>query len=164
MPSGFHLLIAAQFVSALADNALLIVAIALLAEQGLPGWWAPMLKFGFTLSYVVLALFVGVLADAVPKARLMAWMNAVKLAGAALMLGGVHPIAGFALVGLGAAAYAPAKYGLVTELVPARSSSRPTAGSRCRWCARPCWARCSEASWSARRWWRPCRRSSRWRR
>lgn len=120
MPGGFHLLIAAQFVSALADNALLIVAIALLAEQGLPGWWAPMLKFGFTLSYVVLAPFVGVLADAVPKARLMAWMNAVKLAGAALMLGGVHPIAGFALVGLGAAAYAPAKYGLVTELVPAR--------------------------------------------
>jgi MFS family permease len=120
MPSGFHLLIAAQFVSALADNALLIVAIALLAEQGLPGWWAPMLKFGFTLSYVLLAPFVGALADTFPKARLMAWMNAVKLFGATLMLAGVHPIAGFALVGLGAAAYAPAKYGLIIELVTPR--------------------------------------------
>ncbi|MFM1854892.1 MAG: hypothetical protein RLZ83_201, partial [Pseudomonadota bacterium] len=120
MPSGFHLLIAAQFVSALADNALLIVAIALLAEQGQPGWWAPMLKFGFTLSYVLLAPFVGALADTVPKARLMAWMNAVKLFGATLMLAGVHPIAGFALVGLGAAAYAPAKYGLMIELVAPR--------------------------------------------
>jgi MFS family permease len=120
MPSGFHLLIAAQFVSALADNALLIVAIAVLAEQGLPGWWAPMLKFGFTLSYVLLAPFVGALADTFPKARLMAWMNAVKLSGAALMLAGVHPIAGFALVGLGAAAYAPAKYGLIIELVAPR--------------------------------------------
>jgi LPLT family lysophospholipid transporter-like MFS transporter len=119
MPPGFHLLIAAQFASALADNALLIVTIALLIEQGQPGWWAPMLKFGFTLSYVFLAPAVGPLADAVPKARLMAWMNGVKVAGAVLLLSGVHPVAGFALVGLGAAAYAPAKYGLVTEIVPA---------------------------------------------
>jgi MFS family permease len=78
-----------------------------------------MLKFGFTLSYVFLAPAVGPLADAVPKARLMAWMNGVKVAGAVLLLSGVHPVAGFALVGLGAAAYAPAKYGLVTEIVPA---------------------------------------------
>lgn len=120
MPAGFHLLIAGQFVSALADNALLIVTIALLAEQSLPVWWAPMLKFGFTLSYVVLAPFVGPLADAWPKARLMAWMNGLKVVGASLLLAGVHPLVGFALVGLGAAAYAPAKYGLVTELVPAR--------------------------------------------
>ena len=120
MPKGFHLLIAAQFASALADNALLIVTIALLAEQALPGWWAPMLKFGFTLSYVLLAPFVGPLADAWPKARLMAWMNGVKVLGAGLLLSGVHPVAGFALVGLGAAAYAPAKYGLITELVPAQ--------------------------------------------
>lgn len=119
MPPGFHLLIAAQFCSALADNALLIVTIALLVEQGQPPWWAPMLKFGFTLSYVVLAPVVGPLADAVPKARLMAWMNAVKVLGAAMLLSGLHPVVGFALVGLGAAAYAPAKYGLVTEIVPA---------------------------------------------
>ena len=79
MPRGFHALIAAQFASALADNALLIVTIALLIERGLPGWWAPLLKFGFTLSYVFLAPFVGPLADAFPKARLMAWMNGVKV-------------------------------------------------------------------------------------
>ena len=120
MPAGFHLLIAAQFASALADNALLIVTIALLAEQTLPAWWAPMLKFGFTVSYVVFAPWVGPLADAVPKARLMAWMNGVKVVGAGLLLLGVHPAVGFAVVGLGAAAYAPAKYGLITEIVPPR--------------------------------------------
>lgn len=120
MPHGFPLVIAAQFVSALADNALLIVAIALLVEQSQPPWWAPMLKFGFTVSYVALAPFVGVLADAVPKARLMAWMNAVKCVGVVALLAGMHPVAGFALVGLGAAAYAPAKYGLITEIVPPR--------------------------------------------
>lgn len=121
MPTGFHRLIAAQFASALADNALLIVTMALLMEQMLPTWWAPMLKFGFTVSYVVLAPWVGPLADAMPKARLMAWMNGVKVLGAAMLCLGVHPAAGFAVVGLGAAAYAPAKYGLITEIVPARS-------------------------------------------
>ncbi|MCV2365665.1 lysophospholipid transporter LplT [Paucibacter sp. DJ1R-11] len=120
MPPGFHRLIAAQFASALADNALLIVTIALLVEQGFPGWWAPLLKFGFTLSYVLLAPFVGPLADAVPKARLMAWMNGVKMVGVLGLLAGVHPMAAFTLIGFGAAAYAPAKYGLVTELVPAQ--------------------------------------------
>jgi LPLT family lysophospholipid transporter-like MFS transporter len=117
MPTGFHLLIAAQFASALADNALLIVIIARLQELNLPGWWAPLLKFGFTISYVVLAPFVGPLADAVPKARLMAWMNGVKLLGVAGLALGLHPFAAFAVVGFGAAAYAPAKYGLVTEMV-----------------------------------------------
>ena len=120
MPAGFHLLIAAQFASALADNALLIVTMALLVEQGYATWWAPMLKFGFTVSYVVLAPFIGPLADSMPKARLMAWMNGVKLLGATLLCLGLHPVAGYALVGLGAAAYAPAKYGLITELVPTR--------------------------------------------
>lgn len=120
MPAGFHLLIAAQFASALADNALLIITIALLIEQGLPPWWAPMLKFGFTVSYVALAPFVGPLADAVPKARLMAWMNGVKVLGALTLCLGLHPAVGFAIVGLGAAAYAPAKYGLITEIVPPR--------------------------------------------
>lgn len=120
MPTGFHLLIAAQFASALADNALLIVTIALLAEQALPAWWAPILKFGFTVSYVVFAPWVGPLADAVPKARLMAWMNGIKVLGAGLLLLGVHPAVGFAVVGMGAAAYAPAKYGLITEIVPPR--------------------------------------------
>jgi LPLT family lysophospholipid transporter-like MFS transporter len=117
MPPVFHLLIAAQCISALADNALLIVTIALLQQSGLPAWWAPMLKVGFIASYVVLAPFVGPLADAFPKARLMACMNAVKLAGVLALLCGLSPLAAFAIVGLGAAAYAPAKYGLATELV-----------------------------------------------
>ena len=118
MPTGFHLLIAAQFLSSLADNALLIVTMARLQEQGLPAWWAPLLKFAFTISYVVLAPFVGPLADAVPKARLMAWMNAVKVLGVLGLFFSVHPVLAYAVVGLGAAGYAPAKYGLVTEMVP----------------------------------------------
>ena len=120
MPAGFYLVIAAQFTSALADNALLIVAIARLQEMGMPGWWAPLLKFTFTLSYVLLAPWVGPLADAVPKARLMAWMNALKFAGVALLLYGAHPLLSFAVVGLAASAYAPAKYGLITETVSPR--------------------------------------------
>jgi MFS family permease len=118
LPKGFHVLIAAQFTSALADNALLIVAVAMLRERDFPGWWAPLLKFVFTLSYVLLAPWVGPIADAVPKARLMAWMNGVKWVGALAMLCLWNPIIGFAIVGIGAAAYAPAKYGLITELVP----------------------------------------------
>lgn len=117
MVPGFHRLIGAQFASGLADNALLIVTIASLHAQGRPLWWAPMLKFFFTLSYVLLAPLVGPLADAVPKARLMMWMNGVKVLAVLGLAAGVHPLLAFAVVGLGAAAYAPAKYGLVTELV-----------------------------------------------
>lgn len=118
MPAGFHLLLTAQFFSALADNALLIVTIAVLQAQDYASWWAPLLKFGFTLAYVLLAPGVGDLADAFPKSKLMAWMNGVKFLGAAALLLSVHPVLAFAVVGLGAAAYAPAKYGLVTELLP----------------------------------------------
>lgn len=116
LPRGFGLLIAAQFTSALADNAVLIVAIALLNQQGLPAWWAPLLKFGFMLAYVLLAPWVGPLADAFAKGRVMAAMNLVKIVGLALLACGLHPVAALAVVGLGAAAYAPAKYGLITEL------------------------------------------------
>ncbi len=127
MPKGFHCLIAAQFASALADNALLIVMIALLDERGHPAWWAPLLKLVFTLAYVLLAPLVGPLADSGPKARLMAWMNGLKMAGLALILVGVHPLLGFAVVGVAASAYAPAKYGLITELVPAMQLVRANA-------------------------------------
>jgi MFS transporter, LPLT family, lysophospholipid transporter len=120
MPRGFHLLIATQFVSALADNALLILCIATLDERGLPPWWAPLLKLGFTLAYVLLAPFVGAWADAGPKCRRMAWMNGLKLLGALSLFLGLHPVAALAVVGLGAAGYAPAKYGLMTELVAPR--------------------------------------------
>lgn len=117
LPRGFFALVAAQCVSGLADNALLIVGLAYLQAQGHPAWWAPLLKFAFTWSYVLLAPLAGGLADRMPKGRLMGWMNGLKLLGAALLGVGVHPVAAFALVGVGAAVYAPAKYGLVTETV-----------------------------------------------
>jgi MFS transporter, LPLT family, lysophospholipid transporter len=116
-PRGFAWLIGAQFTSALADNALLIVTIALLELQGLPGWWAPLLKLSFTLWYVLFAPLVGPLADAFAKGRVMAAMNGVKIIGVLALALGLNPVAAFAIVGLGAAGYAPAKYGLVTELV-----------------------------------------------
>jgi MFS family permease len=117
-PRGFGWLMAAQFFSAVADNALLIVAIAHLQFLNSPVWWAPLLKFSFTLSYVFLAPFIGALADAVCKSKLMGWMNGLKLLGAVSLLYGAPPMLAFALVGLGASAYAPAKYGLLTESVP----------------------------------------------
>lgn len=118
MPKGFFYLISAQFASGLADNALLILGIAFLSEQGYPGWWAPLLKFSFTLSYVFLAPLMGPLADAFSKAKLMACMNALKVVGVAFVFTNLHPMVAFAIVGMAAAAYAPAKYGLVTETVP----------------------------------------------
>ena len=119
MPKGFFYLISAQFASGLADNALLILGIAFLSEQGYPGWWAPLLKFSFTLSYVFLAPLMGPLADAFSKAKLMACMNALKVVGVAFIFTSLHPVLAFAIAGMAASAYAPAKYGLVTETVPA---------------------------------------------
>lgn len=118
MPKGFFYLIGAQFTSGLADNALLILGIAFLSEQGYPGWWAPLLKFSFTLSYVFLAPLMGPLADAFSKAKLMACMNAMKVVGVAFIFTNFHPMLAFAIVGMAASAYAPAKYGLITETVP----------------------------------------------
>jgi hypothetical protein len=120
MPKGFHCLILAQFASGLADNAFMILGIFFLQEQGYSAWWAPLLKFAFTLSYVVLACVAGPVADAFPKSRLMAAMNLLKLAGVFLLLVGFHPLLSFAMTGLAAALYAPAKYGLVSEAVPTR--------------------------------------------
>ena len=119
MPKGFFYLISAQFASGLADNALLILGIAFLSEQGYPGWWAPLLKFSFTLYYVFLAPLMGPLADAFSKAKLMACMNALKVVGVAFIFTSFHPVLAFAIAGMAASAYAPAKYGLVTETVPA---------------------------------------------
>ena len=127
MPKGFYFLIGAQFASGLADNALLILGIYFLNEQGYPGWWAPLLKFSLTLAYVLLASVVGPLADAFSKSRLMACMNALKMAGVLLLLAGIHPLLAFALIGLAASVYAPAKYGLATEAVPARLLVRANA-------------------------------------
>ena len=117
MPASFLLLLAAQFGSALADNALLIVTIDLLQQRAMPGWLAPLLKVAFIAAYVLLAPFVGPLADAFCKARLMTCMNAVKICGVLSLVAGAHPVTAFLIVGVGAAAYAPAKYGLAIELV-----------------------------------------------
>jgi MFS transporter, LPLT family, lysophospholipid transporter len=108
---------AAQFCSSLADNALLIAAISLLSEMRAPQWMTPMLKLFFFISYVLLAAFVGAFADSMPKARVMLITNGVKLAGALLMLIGIHPLLAYAVVGFGAAGYSPAKYGIVTEML-----------------------------------------------
>uniref|UniRef100_UPI000D3D5B3D lysophospholipid transporter LplT n=1 Tax=unclassified Variovorax TaxID=663243 RepID=UPI000D3D5B3D len=110
-------LVAAQFFSSLADNALLIVAIGLLAQRHAPGWMTPALRVFFYLSYVLLAAFAGAVADAAPKGRVLMATNLVKLGGCALLLWHVQPLVAYALVGLGAAAYSPAKYGLLPELL-----------------------------------------------
>jgi MFS family permease len=109
---------AAQFFSSLADNALLVAAIASLVLLESPAWLTPMLKFFFTVSYVVLAPFVGAFADALPKGHVMFISNTIKIGGCLLMLFGLHPVYAYALVGLGAAAYSPAKYGILTEYLP----------------------------------------------
>ena len=127
MPKGFYFLMGAQFTSGLADNALLILGIYFLNEQGYPGWWAPLLKFSLTLAYVLLASVVGPLADAFSKRRVMAGMSALKLLGVLALLAGVQPLCAFAIIGLAASVYAPAKYGIATESVPARSLVRANA-------------------------------------
>lgn len=120
MPFGFYIIMAAQFFSALADNALLIVAIAALREMHAPAAYEPLLKTFFTVSYVALAAFVGAFADSMPKGRVMFISNAIKVIGCAMMLFHVHPLLAYAVVGLGAAAYSPAKYGILTEYLPHR--------------------------------------------
>ncbi|NJD87377.1 MAG: lysophospholipid transporter LplT [Betaproteobacteria bacterium] len=129
MKRGFYIIMAAQFFSSLADNALLIASIALLLQLDGPAWLTPLLKFFFTVSYVVLAAFVGAFADSMPKGRVMFITNTVKIAGCALLffhdlvsIPGLaeywYVLAAYAVVGLGAAAYSPAKYGILTELLP----------------------------------------------
>ncbi len=118
MKPGFYTIMAAQFFSSLADNALLIAAIALLREVHAPGWMTPSLKLFFVVSYVVLAAFVGAFADSRPKGRVMLITNTIKIGGCLLMLFGSHPLVAYAVVGFGAAAYSPAKYGILTELLP----------------------------------------------
>jgi MFS family permease len=124
MPRAFYLVIAAQFVSALADNALLIVAIARLVELAADDWTIPLLKLSFTLCYVFLAPFVGPLADAWHKGRVMLLANSLKAFAVFALLGGLDPIVVLAVAGLGAAIYSPAKYGLITELLPAQQLVR----------------------------------------
>jgi LPLT family lysophospholipid transporter-like MFS transporter len=111
---------AAQFFSSLADNALLVAAIALLMQEDAPSWLTPYLKFFFVVSYVALAPYVGAFADRLPKGHVMFVANTIKICGCILMLWGAHPLLAYAVVGLGAAAYSPAKYGILTEYLPHR--------------------------------------------
>ncbi|HWS11360.1 MAG TPA: lysophospholipid transporter LplT [Rhodocyclaceae bacterium] len=120
MTLGFYIIMAAQFFSALADNALLIAAIWILRDMSSPQEYEPLLKLFFTVSYVALAAFVGAFADSMPKWRVMFISNAIKIGGCTMMFYDVHPLMAYAVVGLGAAAYSPAKYGILTEYLPHR--------------------------------------------
>ena len=118
MKRGFYTIMAAQFFSSLADNALFVVAVELLKTSDAPKWQPAALVPMFALFYVVLAPFVGAFADARPKGQVMFYSNAIKVVGCLMMLFGTHPLMAYAIVGLGAAAYSPAKYGILTELLP----------------------------------------------
>jgi MFS transporter, LPLT family, lysophospholipid transporter len=129
LPFGFYIIMAAQFFSSLADNALLVAAIALLMQMQTPEWMTPLLKFFFTISYVAFAAFVGAFADSMAKGRVMFITNLVKVVGCLVMFfheflilpgtqGYTTVLFAYAIVGLGAAAYSPAKYGILTEYLP----------------------------------------------
>lgn len=118
MKKGFYTIIIAQFLSSFADNALLIAAIALLHDNNAPHWMTPLLKWFFAVPYVLLAAFLGAFADSRPKGNVMLITNAIKFVGCAMMLFGTHPLISYGIVGFGAAAYSPAKYGILTELLP----------------------------------------------
>ena len=118
MKRGFYTIMAAQFFSSLADNALFVAAVELIRADGGPEWQRAALVPMFALFYVVLAPWVGAFADSRPKGWVMFVSNAIKIVGCLAMLFGGHPLLAYAIVGLGAAAYSPAKYGILTELLP----------------------------------------------
>ena len=119
MNRGFYTILAAQFFSSLGDNALLFAAIALLKSIAAPTWQIPVLQQFFVFAFIIIAPFVGPFSDALPKGRVMLISNAIKMVGCAAMLFGIHPLLAYGLVGLGAAIYSPAKYGILTEYLPA---------------------------------------------
>jgi LPLT family lysophospholipid transporter-like MFS transporter len=116
---GFYTILAAQFFSSLGDNALLFAAIALLESMQAPAWQIPVLQQFFVFAFILLAPFVGAYADALPKGQVMFISNSIKTAGCLAMLFGLHPLIAYGFVGLGAALYSPAKYGILTEYLPA---------------------------------------------
>ncbi|MBJ5825775.1 lysophospholipid transporter LplT [Salmonella enterica subsp. enterica serovar Meleagridis] len=113
---GMLSVIVAQFLSAFGDNALLFATLALLNAQFYPDWSQPVLQMVFVGAYILFAPFVGQIADSFAKGRVMMVANGLKLAGAAGICLGVNPFVGYTLVGIGAAAYSPAKYGILGEL------------------------------------------------
>lgn len=118
MKKGFYTIMSAQFFSSLADNALFVAAVELLRTDAAPEWQRAALVPMFALFYVLLAPFVGAIADAYPKGKVMFYSNLIKVVGCLMMLFNVPPLIAYAVVGLGAAAYSPAKYGILTELLP----------------------------------------------
>jgi MFS family permease len=116
MKKGFSTIMSAQFFSSLADNALFVAAVELIRESGSAQWQGAALVPMFALFYVLLAPFVGAFADAVPKGQVMFYSNLIKIVGCLTMLFGAHPLLAYGIVGFGAAAYSPAKYGILTEL------------------------------------------------
>ncbi|MFM7802474.1 MAG: lysophospholipid transporter LplT [Limnohabitans sp.] len=118
MKRGFYTIMAAQFFSSLADNALFVAAVEMIKASGGAEWQRAALVPMFALFYVLLAPFVGAFADSRPKGEVMFISNGIKVLGCLMMLFGFHPLLAYAIVGLGAAAYSPAKYGILTELLP----------------------------------------------
>ena len=118
MNRPFYIILLAQFLSALADNALLFAAIGLLVHFSAPDWHVPLLQAVFVIAYIVLAPLVGPFADALPKGRVMFLGNAIKFIGCVAMLANLPPLIAYSIVGIGAATYSPAKYGILTELLP----------------------------------------------
>lgn len=112
---GMMAVLVAQFLSALADNAILIVAIAIVKAQGLAGL-VPLLQESFVVPFILLAPFVGQIADRYPKGRVMLIGNVLKFSGALAMASGVNPLTAYAIIGVGAAMYSPAKYGILAQM------------------------------------------------
>jgi LPLT family lysophospholipid transporter-like MFS transporter len=120
MKPAFFAIVGAQFFSSLADSALFILCVSLITTLSFPGWMTPMLKMGFVLSYIVLAPFAGAFADMFPKGRVMLVTNTIKMFGCTLILAKANPLLAYGIVGFGASAYSPAKYGILAEVLPAR--------------------------------------------
>jgi MFS family permease len=120
MKPAFFAIVGAQFFSSLADSALFILCVSLITTLSFPGWMTPMLKMGFVLSYILLAPFAGAFADMFPKGRVMLVTNTIKMFGCTLILAKANPLLAYAIVGFGASAYSPAKYGILAEVLPAR--------------------------------------------
>jgi MFS family permease len=120
MNAAFFAIVGAQFFSSLADSALFILCVSLIATLSFPQWMTPLLKMGFVVSYIVLAPFAGAFADRFPKGRVMLLTNAVKMVGCSLILAKANPLLAYGIVGMGASAYSPAKYGILAEVLPPR--------------------------------------------
>ncbi len=153
---GMLSVIVAQFLSAFGDNALLFATLALLKAQFYPDWSQPVLQMVFVGAYILFAPFVGQIADSFAKGRVMMVANGLKLAGAAGICLGINPFVGYTLVGIGAAAYSPAKYGILGELTTGdklvKANGLMEASTIGRFCSVPSWAAYWPTGMSSLRW------------